>query len=171
MIEAKRKQFYSRCEKVTRVFCFCKRFTWISQHGEIKNRLFDNDALKYNYEVPEFFEGCVEMLKIEIKLNEKLVEEEGKYTLLSIYQTLDNLFSKYDFRKSNLPDGTISYCGNGKKQDYGAFGHLIITLKTKQWFVPYLEKWLWYNSDDGIDENDYAIEDILYFYTKRESVA
>lgn len=111
------------------------------------------------------------MLKLEIKLNESLVKQEAKYSLSSIYQTLDKLFLDCDFNKTNLPDGTICYAGKGKKYDYGNFGHLIITLKTKEWFMPYLEKWLWYNSDDGADENDYAIEDVLYFYTKRESVA
>ncbi len=83
---------------------------------------------------------------------------------------MDKLFLDCDFNKTNLPDGTICYSGKGKKYDYGNFGHLIITLKTKEWFLPYLEKWLWYNSDEGVNENDYTIEDVLYFYTKKESV-
>ena len=111
------------------------------------------------------------MLKLEIKLNERLVEQEAKYPLQSIYQTLDKMFGKYNLSKSILVDGTVCYRGSGNNQDYGAFGLLITTLKDKEWFVPYLEKWLWYNSDDGIDENDYTIEDVLYFYTKKESVA
>ncbi len=110
------------------------------------------------------------MLKLEIKLNEDLVEREAKHSVQNIYQTLDKMFGKYDFCKSISDDGTICFRGNGKKQDYGAFGLLITTLKNKEWFMPYLEKWLWYNSDDGVNENDYAVEDVLYFYTKRESV-
>ena len=111
------------------------------------------------------------MLKVEIKLNESLVKQEAKYQLQNIYKTLDKMFNEFNLRKSILTDGTICYRGTGNRNDYGAFGLIITTLKTKEWFVPYLEKWLWYNSDDGVDENDYAIEDILYFYTKKESVA
>ena len=109
------------------------------------------------------------MLKLEIKLNENLVKNEAKYSLKSICQTLDKLFLDCDFNKTNLPDGTICYSGKGKKYDYGNFGHLIITLKTKEWFLPYLEKCLWYNSDDGVDEKDFTIEDVLSFYTKKEN--
>ena len=80
------------------------------------------------------------------------------------------MFSKYNFRKEILEDGTICYYGNGNTKDYGTFGKLITRLKEKYWFFPYLDKWLWYNSDDGDNEDDYAIEHILYHYTKRESI-
>ncbi|MBQ9763111.1 MAG: hypothetical protein IJV92_02000 [Phascolarctobacterium sp.] len=111
------------------------------------------------------------MLKLEIRLNEDLIKQEAKYTAISIYQALDKIFLKHDFHKTNLPDGTVCYSGTGKKQDYGVFGYLITTLKDKQWFMAYLEKWLWYNSDDGVNEDDYIVEDVLYFYTKKESAA
>lgn len=111
------------------------------------------------------------MLKLEIKLNDAKIQREGKYSLDSIQDTLDKAFGKYQFRKEEMPDGTVSYYGNGRPQDYGTFGRLITTLKDKSWFLPYLEKWLWYNSDDGMDENDYTVEDVLYHYTKRESAA
>ena len=111
------------------------------------------------------------MLKVEIKLNNQKIEEEAKYSMQSIYQTLDKTFAKYTFRKEELSDGTICYYGNGNRKDYGTFGRIITTLKDKEWFVPYLTKWLWYNSDDGENENDYAIEDVLYHYAQRECVA
>lgn len=110
----------------------------------------------------------VTILKLEIKLNDTLIRSEGKYNPSSIQDTLDKAFGKYQFRKEVLPDGTFTYYGNGRPQDYATFGRLITTLKDKTWFLPYLEKWLWYNSDDGIDENDYTVEDVLYHYTKRE---
>ena len=37
--------------------------------------------------------------------------------------------------------------------------------------MDYVIKWIWYNSDDGENEKDFAIEDVLYHYTKRMSVA
>ena len=109
------------------------------------------------------------MLKLEMKLNNDQILHESKYQLEDILRTVDNVFSKYRFRKEILPDGTICYYGNGLSKDYGTFGRLITNLKEKEWFLPYLDKWLWYNSDDSDNENEFVIEDILYHYTKKES--
>ena len=87
------------------------------------------------------------MLKLEIKLDEQKVRAEGKYSPAAIYDALDRAFSKYRFRREVLADGTLCYYGNGLARDYGTFGRLITSLKDKDWFVPYLVKWLWYNSD------------------------
>lgn len=111
------------------------------------------------------------MLKLEIKLDDDRITTEAKYSSDSIYSAIDKAFSKYQFKKEVQEDGTISYQGNGMPRDYGVFGRLITTLKDKEWFMAYLTKWLWYNSDDGESENDYSVEDILYHYTKRESAA
>lgn len=94
------------------------------------------------------------MLKVEIKLNEQAIEE-AKYSPQSIYQTLDKTFAKYTFRKEELSGGTVCYYGNGERRDYGTFGRIITALKGKDWFMPYLAKWLWYNSDVGENENDF----------------
>ena len=111
------------------------------------------------------------MLKVEIKLNEKKIEYDARYSISSIYQAIDKAFAKYDFRKEKLSDGTVCYYGNGNARDYGTFGRITTSLKDKEWFTPYLTKWLWYNSDDGESENDFCIEDVLYHYTRRESMA
>lgn len=111
------------------------------------------------------------MLKTEIKLDHALILSSAKYSEKSIYDMLDETFGKYGFMKTELEDGTICYKGNGNAGDYGSFGRLITTLKNKEWFMPYLTKWLWYNSDDGENEDDFTIEDVLYHYTQRESVA
>lgn len=111
------------------------------------------------------------MLKLEIKLDEQKVRAEGKYSPAAIYDALDRTFSKYRFRREALADGTLCYYGNGLARDYGTFGRLITSLEDKDWFVPYLVKWLWYNSDDGENEEDFTVEDVLYHYTHRESAA
>lgn len=77
----------------------------------------------------------------------------------------------YQLRKEYEPDGTIVFYGSGNSRDYGAFGCIITSLKEKSWFMDYVIKWIWYNSDDGENEKDFAIEDVLYHYTKRVSVA
>lgn len=110
------------------------------------------------------------MLKLEMKLNDNRILQAAKYQPDSIHNAVDKAFSKYQFKREVLSDGTICYYGNGRSKDYGAFGRLITTLKDKEWFLPYLDKWLWYNSDDSDNENDYVVEDILYHYTKKESI-
>ncbi len=111
------------------------------------------------------------MLKLEIKIDDKKVEQEGKYPVASIYNAVDKAFMKYDFKKEILKDGTFCYYGNGMSKDYGIFGRIITTLKEKEWFMNYLTKWLWYNSDDAEHEADCSVEDVLYPYTKKESIA
>ena len=111
------------------------------------------------------------MLKLEIKLDENKINREQKYSVTSIYQTLNQTFDSYQLRKEDEPDGTLVFYGNGNPRDYGTFGCIITSLKEKSWFMDYVIKWIWYNSDDGENEKDFAIEDVLYHYTKRVSVA
>lgn len=111
------------------------------------------------------------MLKVEIKLNNRKIADDAKYSERSIYQSIDKAFAKYEFRREELDDGTICYYGNGNRKDYGIFGRIITALKDKEWFMPYLTKWLWYNSDDGENESDFVVEDILYHYARKESIA
>lgn len=110
-------------------------------------------------------------VKTEIRLSKGKIQKDGRYTAESLYEAIDKVFSKYGFGKIILKDGTIAYTGNGNPADYGTFGMIITGLKDKAWFVNNLDKWLWYNSDDGVDDNDFSVEDILFHYTKRASVA
>ena len=111
------------------------------------------------------------MLKLEIRLDDGLIAKINEYTAENIYACLDKNFSKLGILKKILPDGTLVYYGTGDKQDYGGFGLMITSLHKKDWFMPYVTKWLWYNSDDGRSADDFKIQDVLYFYTKRESIA
>lgn len=111
------------------------------------------------------------MLKLEIKLDEAKIKSENKYDVISIYQTLEKSFFKYDIPMNKEKDGTLVFYGRGHARDYGAFGAVITSLKEKGWFIDYVIKWVWYNSDDGLNEEDYSVEDVLYHYTRRISVA
>lgn len=111
------------------------------------------------------------MLKLEIKFDDTRMREDRKYAPEAIYAAVDKAFAKYQFPKETLSDGTVCYRGTGMARDYGTFGRIITTLKDKEWFMNYLVKWLWYNSDDGENETDFTVEDVLYHYTHRESAA
>lgn len=109
------------------------------------------------------------MLKLEIRLDYDRIIRDGKYEPDRIQSALDNSFMDCGFRKQILEDNTVCYWGNKQPEDYANFGGLITSLKTKPWFMKYVDKWLWYNSDGQIDENCYRIEDVLYHYTKQRS--
>lgn len=111
------------------------------------------------------------MLKLEIKFDEAKIATEGQYKVESLYKTLINLFDKYDIVYEIEADGTYAFLGTGKSSDYGYFGQLITALKKQNWFLSNVSKWIWYNSDDGADEDDFAVEDVLLHYTNRKSAA
>ena len=111
------------------------------------------------------------MLKLEIKLDDDKIIADSKYKLDGIYQTLEKAFIEADLQEKKEANGTLMVYGTGKPADFGSFGWIITSLKKKEWFMKYVTKWIWYNSDDGYDENDFAVEDVLYHYTKRKSAA
>lgn len=47
------------------------------------------------------------MLKLEVKLDENKINREQRYSVASIYQTLEKVFNSYHLRKDSAPDGTI----------------------------------------------------------------
>ena len=77
------------------------------------------------------------MLKLEIKLDENKILADQKYKVESIYQALEQAFAKYRLNKTQEPDGTLCFFGNGNPKDYGAFGCIITSLKEKAWFMDY----------------------------------
>ncbi len=111
------------------------------------------------------------MLKLEIKLDEEKIRNEKKYSVESIYRALDQAFSKHRLNQERDESGVLWVTGNGSPKDYGSFGCIITSLCEKEWFMDYVTRWIWYNSDDGENEEDFAVEDVLYHYTKRLSAA
>lgn len=101
-----------------------------------------------------------QMLKLEIKLDEEKIREAGKYAPDSLRQTLIQAFAKQQLDSAVEPDGTLFFVGRGQAGDYGCFGKMITTLKNQQWFMEYVVRWIWYNSVDGENEDDFAIEDV-----------
>lgn len=111
------------------------------------------------------------MLKLEIKLDDGKINKDKKYQIDSVYKTMEQYFTRFGLRTEYMNDGTVFFYGNGKRQDYGAFGSGITSLREQDWFMEYVVRWIWYNSNDGEDENDFSVEDVLYHYTRKESVA
>lgn len=99
------------------------------------------------------------MLKLKIAMDETKIQSENKYELSTILSTVDAVFSRNGLKK--IADGV--YTGNGKADDYAKFWNIIWSLAKKDWFMRNVREWLWFNSDEGTDENDFSVEDILAF--------
>lgn len=110
------------------------------------------------------------MLKLEIRLNAEQISEGGKHTPEVLYGMLIRAFQKDQIDYSEKPDETVLFVGRGCTKDYACFGKLITALRNQSWFMEYVERWIWYNSDDGEDENDFVVEDVLLHYTNRTSI-
>ena len=103
------------------------------------------------------------MLKLEIVLDKEKIKAEGQYDWAAMQAALDGIFKQQGLIRSDMG----IYVGSGKASDFAHFWSAIWALAEKEWFMNNVEKWVWYNSDDGRDENDFATEDIIEFCKSR----
>jgi hypothetical protein len=96
------------------------------------------------------------MIKMQILMDEAKILKEKKYDLPVIYEVLDDFFINH-LHLIKSTDGY--YVGNGSKNDFGSFGRAMWTLKRHPWFMDNVDTWLYFNSDDSDDPNDFVIED------------
>jgi hypothetical protein len=102
------------------------------------------------------------MQKVQVILDKKKIKEEKRYSLAKITRAIDSVFvEKYGLLKGS--EGF--YLESGVKDDYVDFLSAILLLKDQSWFMDNVKIWLWFNSDDSSDPNDYAVEDIKLHYT------
>ena len=83
---------------------------------------------------------------------------------IEIENKLDEIFFREEINKAKIED-TVFYYGNNLSSDYNVLSSILIYLKDKDWFILNIDSWIWFNSDNGITEEDYQIEDILEYYT------
>jgi hypothetical protein len=101
------------------------------------------------------------MQKIQVILDEKKIRDERLYSLTKIEKAVDSVFvDRYGLVKGS--DGF--YLESGNKDDYVDFLNAILLLKDQGWFMSSLKTWLWFNSDDSSDPEDFAVEDIRAHY-------
>ena len=70
------------------------------------------------------------------------------------------LTTEYGFLKT--VDGF--YLESGCSDDYANFWNAILLLKDEEWFIDNIKTWIWFNSDDSDDPNDFVIEDLREHY-------
>lgn len=108
------------------------------------------------------------MLKMQVIMDNEKIHQEKVYKADKIQRAIDNLLLfEYGFAKSE--DGF--YFESGSSEDYTNFWSAILLLKDEEWFLNNIKTWLWFNSDDSDNPEDFAIEDLREHYTKRKKSA
>ncbi|MDR1357785.1 MAG: hypothetical protein LBJ48_00285 [Coriobacteriales bacterium] len=104
------------------------------------------------------------MIKMQIVMDDDKIAREGKYNLGKLHTSLDDfMVAKLGFSKG---DGGF-YVGRGAGSDYSRFGVAMTTLGKKQWFMDNVATWLYFNSDDANDPEDFEVEDFKEFCQRR----
>jgi hypothetical protein len=99
--------------------------------------------------------------KIQVILDEQKIEREKRYSPSKVAKAVDSVFvDRYGLIKGE--DGF--YLESGRKDDFADFWSAILLLKDQDWFMDNVKTWLWFNSDDSLRPDDFAIEDIKSHY-------
>lgn len=108
------------------------------------------------------------MIKMQIIMDEEKIISEKKYNLAKIYETLDDYFvNQLRIPKEN--DGF--YVGSGAKGDFGNFGLAMWTLGKKAWFMDNVATWLYFNSEDSDNPDDFVVEDFKEFCKQKYQIS
>lgn len=98
------------------------------------------------------------MLKCEVQFDTKKIIKDGIYTPESIRKATDEMFvDEFDLVKGE----NGFYYEKGVDEDFTHFWSAILSLKRQVWFMNYVSRWIWYNSDDAVDPSDFSVEDLL----------
>ena len=100
------------------------------------------------------------MIKMQIKMDERKIKLEGRYSLEKIRTILDNYLVNTLYL-SKAQDGF--YLSAESNDDFGNFGLAMTTLGKKSWFMENVDTWLYFNSEDSDDPNDFVVEDFKEF--------
>ncbi len=103
------------------------------------------------------------MIKMVIEMDEDKILADKKLTLEQIYTALDRIFSKRGMEKKITERG-IEYLGHENSTDFAYFGKIMLGLKEQAWFVNNAKTWLFCNSDESDNPNDFNEEDLLVHY-------
>jgi hypothetical protein len=104
--------------------------------------------------------GDFDMFKMEISLDCSKILQEGIYNPVDIQNKIDRIMQSLNISKA----GEGIFIGTGSPHDFAHFGIAITSLSEEEWFYPYLEKWLWFNSKGSNREEDFVVEDIAAYY-------
>jgi hypothetical protein len=104
------------------------------------------------------------MLKVQVIMDDDKLRHEQLYDIGKVYSAIDSVFvDEYGLIKGD--DGF--YLESGNKDDFVDFFGAILSLKDEAWFMDNVKTWLWFNSDDSSNPEDFAIDDIKEHYLRK----
>ena len=104
------------------------------------------------------------MIKMQIIMDEEKILREKNFSLAKIYEAIDKFFLD-NLQLIKGDDGF--YLGSGAKTDFGNFGRAVWMLSKKAWFMENVATWLYFNSDDSDDPNDFIVEDFKEYCLRK----
>ena len=104
------------------------------------------------------------MMKMEIKMNEEKINREKKYRLQGMYKRPDDGFADLGMLKVEDGSDTLMYYGINEAKDFANFGRMVLALKREEWFMDNVVVWRLYESDDTVDPDDFAVNDLVEYY-------
>lgn len=91
--------------------------------------------------------------KMEIFFNLDNIDND---TIEIMIDKISNVATQRHF-KTDYKNGVLQICGTGKDDDFANMGVIISALKRKIWFFSRINKWLFYDSEN-------TVEDLYYRY-------
>ncbi len=103
------------------------------------------------------------MIKMIIKMNEEKIAASNEYTVDRVYEALDRIFTTKGMDKRETDRG-IEYYGHENPTDFAYFGKIMLGLKKQTWFMDNAQTWVYCNSDDSDNPDEFNEEDLLAHY-------
>jgi hypothetical protein len=75
------------------------------------------------------------------------IDRVGEYTVESVCKCVDDTFADYGLKKV----GEDTYTGVGTRHDFAHLWSAILSLAESEWFMEYVDTFLWYENDDVED--------------------
>ncbi len=97
------------------------------------------------------------MIKMEIKLDEKKIEKTTEYTVREIENIINREISK---RGITQKDDMGFFIGNGNSEDFSNFAKAVIYLRSQDWFLGVVKRWMLYMENET--------DDLAKIYKKRK---
>ena len=84
-----------------------------------------------------------------------------------MYKRLDDGFADLGMLKVEDGSDTLMYYGINEAKDFANFGRMVLALKREEWFMDNVVVWRLYESDDTVDPDDFAVNDLVEYYRKK----
>ena len=106
------------------------------------------------------------MMNMLINLDREKIEKDGKYTVEEVWNMVNEITGKYEFKQEEQEDGGILYVGQGEQSSFDACSCSFIFLRHKEWFARYVSEWIWYETFP-YDETKWGGSDLIFKESKR----